>query len=76
MQVSKWGNSLAIRLPAAVVEALNLKAGDEINIRVAGANDFLVEREPTRQELIANIRKMSTPLPPGFKFDREEANAR
>jgi antitoxin MazE len=76
MQVSKWGNSLAIRLPAAVVEALNLKAGDEINIRVAGANDFLVEREPTRQELIANIRKMSTRLPPGFKFDREEANAR
>jgi antitoxin MazE len=76
MQVSKWGNSLAIRLPAAVVAALNLKAGDEINIRVAGANDFVVEREPTRQELIANIRKMSTPLPPGFKFDREEANAR
>jgi antitoxin MazE len=76
MQVSKWGNSLAIRLPAAVVEALNLKAGDEINIRVAGANDFVVEREPTREELIAGIRKMGTPLPPGFKFDREEANAR
>jgi antitoxin component of MazEF toxin-antitoxin module len=24
MQVSKWGNSLAIRLPASVVEALEL----------------------------------------------------
>jgi antitoxin MazE len=76
MQVSKWGNSLAIRLPAAVVEALNLKAGDEINIRVAGAGDFVVEREPTREELIASIRKMGTRLPPGFKFSREEANAR
>jgi antitoxin MazE len=76
MQVSKWGNSLAIRLPAAVVEALNLKAGDEINIRVKGASDFIVEREPTREELIARIRTMGTPLPPGFKFDREEANAR
>jgi hypothetical protein len=30
MQVSKWGNSLAIRLPAAVVEALKLKEGDSI----------------------------------------------
>lgn len=25
MQVSKWGNSLAVRLPASVVEALELK---------------------------------------------------
>jgi antitoxin MazE len=76
MQVSKWGNSLAIRLPAAVVEALNLKAGDEINIRIAGAGDFIVEREPTREELIARIRELGRPLPPGFKFDRLEANAR
>src|SRR5215470_5284305 len=36
VQVSKWGNSLAIRLPASVVEALNLKEGDEIEIHVAG----------------------------------------
>ena len=36
MQVSKWGNSLAIRLPAAVVKALELKEGDDIEIRVAG----------------------------------------
>jgi antitoxin MazE len=76
MQVSKWGNSLAIRLPAAVVEALRLKPGDEINIRVAGDDDFIVERKPTREELIARIRKMGRPLPPGFKFDRQEANAR
>ena len=30
MQVSRWGNSLAIRLPASVVEALDLKEGDSI----------------------------------------------
>jgi antitoxin MazE len=76
VQVSKWGNSLAIRIPAAVVEALNLKAGDEIHVRVAGADDFVVERQPTREELIARIRKMGRPLPAGFKFDRQEANAR
>ena len=34
MQVAKWGNSLAVRLPAAVVEALDLKEGDEIDIAV------------------------------------------
>ena len=76
MQVSKWGNSLAIRLPAAVVEELKLKPGDEINIRVAAPEDFVIERKPTREELIERIRQLSRPLPSGFKFDREEANAR
>lgn len=36
MQVSKWGSSLAIRLPAAVVEAMQLEEGDDIEIHVAG----------------------------------------
>ena len=41
MQVSKWGNSLAVRLPAVVVEALDLKEGDEIEISIAGKRDFI-----------------------------------
>jgi antitoxin MazE len=76
MQVSKWGNSLAIRLPAAVVETLDLKAGDEISIRIRGSRDFIIEREMTREEAIVKLRAAGRPLPPGFKFDREEANAR
>ena len=35
MRVAKWGNSPAIQLPAAVVEAPGLKEGDEIEIHVA-----------------------------------------
>ena len=34
MQVAKWGNSLAVRLPASVVEALELREGDDIEIVV------------------------------------------
>jgi antitoxin component of MazEF toxin-antitoxin module len=29
MRVAKWGNSLAVRLPASVVDALELKEGDD-----------------------------------------------
>jgi len=76
MKVSKWGNSLAVRLPAAVVEALKLRAGDEINIRLKEGRDFVIERKPTRDEVIARIRKTGFKLPPGFKWTREEANAR
>ena len=76
MQVSRWGNSLAIRLPAAVVKALELKEGDNIEIRVAGNQAFEVGRDPARQEALARLRKLSRPLPAGFVFDREEANER
>ena len=76
MQVAKWGNSLAVRLPAAVVEALRLKEGDEIEIHVAGAREFGVARKPSRQDLLNQLRAYRGRLPPDFKFDREEANAR
>jgi antitoxin MazE len=76
MQVAKWGNSLAVRLPAAVVEALNLKEGDHIEIEVAGARRFEVKRAPGRRDLLARIRKYRGRLPADFKFDRLDANAR
>jgi antitoxin MazE len=76
MQVSKWGNSLAIRLPAAVVEALKLKEGDEVEVRVAGKRTFDVARDPTLERALERIRELRKPLPPGWKFDRDEANSR
>jgi antitoxin MazE len=76
MQVAKWGNSLAVRLPAIVVEALRLKEGDEIEIHVAGAREFAVARKPGRQDFLKQLRAYRGRLPTDFKFDREEANAR
>lgn len=76
MQVSKWGNSLAIRLPAAVVDTLDLKAGDDIEIIVAGARTFRVKRAPGTREILLRLRKYRGRLPADFKFDRLEANER
>jgi antitoxin MazE len=76
MQVSKWGNSLAVRLPASVVEALGLKEGDDIEISIAGDGVFKVSKDRSREEALKTIRRLARPLPPGFKFDREEANER
>ena len=76
MQVAKWGNSLAVRLPAAVVEALELREGDEIEIHVADAREFAIARRPGREELLTRLRAFRGRLPPDFRFDRDEANAR
>jgi antitoxin MazE len=76
MQVAKWGNSLAVRLPAAVVEALELKEGDDIEIHVEGGRSFGVTRKPGRADLLRRLRAFRGRLPADFRFDRDEANAR
>jgi antitoxin MazE len=76
MQVSKWGNSLAVRLPKAVVEALGLKEGDSIDIEVMGRRKLEVGKSPDNQTLLASLRKYRGSLPSGFRFDRLEANER
>ena len=76
MQVARWGNSLAVRLPAAVVEALKLREGDEIEIHVAGTRRFGIARKPGRVELAKRLRAFRGRLPADFRFDRGEANAR
>ena len=76
MQVVKWGNSLAVRLPAVVVEALQLKEGDSIEIEVTGARRFEIKKSPGARELLARLRKYRGRLPAYFRFDRIEANAR
>ena len=76
MQIAKWGNSLAVRLPTAVVEALDLKEGDNIEIDVAGARRFEIKKAPGARQLLARLRKYRGRLPADFRFDRMEANAR
>jgi antitoxin MazE len=76
MQVSKWGNSLAIRLPAAVVETLRLQEGDQIEVVVADSRTFGIKRAPGRRDVLARLRKYRGRLPADFKFDRLVANER
>jgi antitoxin MazE len=77
MLVSKWGNSLAVRIPADVARALGLKEGDSVELRPAegGALEILSERE-RRLRARAAIDRLSRPFPPDYRFDREEAHQR
>jgi antitoxin MazE len=76
MRVSKWGNSLAIRLPASVVEALKLREGDEIEVVIADERVFQVGKKPGTEAVLARLRRFRGKMPADFKFDREDANAR
>ena len=76
MRVFKWGNSLAIRLPAAVVEALDLKEGDDIDVRIVGRAGFEIARKVGTHEPLTSLRKFRGGMPADFRFDRLQANQR
>ncbi len=76
MKVAKWGNSLAVRLPAALVTELGLKENDEIDILAVDRKSLTIGLAPTLEERLAKLRQYRGSIPADFKFDREEANAR
>ncbi|EKY3920613.1 AbrB/MazE/SpoVT family DNA-binding domain-containing protein [Enterobacter hormaechei] len=76
MQVAKWGNSLAVRLPATLVEALELREGDDIEIIVDDLRTFAVRKKPGADALLERLRAFRGKLPEDFSFSRDEANAR
>ncbi len=76
MKLAKWGNSLAVRIPSSVVEALDLKNGDDIEIEVVGARQLEVKRTEDSRQVLERLKKFRGRLPPDFRFDRLDANAR
>lgn len=76
MQVANWGNSLAVRLPASVVDALGLKEGDDIEIYDEHSGAFSISKKPTVAERIERLRKYRGRLPADSKFNRESFSER
>jgi antitoxin MazE len=76
MKFAKWGNSIAVRVPAEVVAKLGINPDEEVQIKVTGKHSFEVTRDCRRQEAINRIQKLARPLSPDYKFNREEINDR
>lgn len=79
MKVSKWGNSLAIRLPAELVERLGVKEGDEIDYQAGfSESSVAIRRKLSKEERLKRLEEIRgrVKTEPGWRFDREEANAR
>lgn len=60
--ISKWGNSVAIRLPKAVTEAMHLREGDIVNLQVVGGKAIFEKQTrtlaPTLDEIVAEIKRL------------------
>lgn len=77
MQVAKWGNSLAVRIPSDVVRTLGLKEGDAVELHALDTGGVGVISERQRRTALSDrIGQIAMPLPSDYRFDREDANAR
>jgi antitoxin MazE len=76
MHIARWGNSLAVRIPAKMIKELALKEGDEVEIELKVVEDEAALKKRLREEALERLFNLPRFLPKGFKFDREEANER
>lgn len=71
MKVAKWGNSLAIRIPADVANTLGFNEGDEVNVAALDGK-LVAAKELTREEHLARIRSLRGMFPADYKFKRSD----
>jgi antitoxin MazE len=70
MRLAKWGNSLAVRIPAALIAQMNLREGDEVEV------DIRLQKRAAALPILAELRQFRGRMPAGYRFNREEANER
>jgi antitoxin MazE len=61
MKVTRWRKNLAIRLLAALVEALDLREGDDVTLCAAGARTLEVAKSLSANQLLARLRRFRVP---------------
>lgn len=71
VRVSRWGNSLAIRLPKAAVEELGLAEGGQVDLSVeegtARLKPVAPRALPTLKELVAAMEQLGPENEPPFE---------
>ena len=75
MQIAKWGNSLAVRLPIDLVRKLGLQKGDQIDL-VADDGTLKVQRQPRAEEVLERLRCLRGKLPAAERLSRDGAHER
>jgi antitoxin MazE len=75
MKVVRWGNSLAVRLPAKLVRELGLAEGDRIDL-IRDSDALRVRRPPRTRDVLDNLRKFRGRLPANDRIGRDDAHSR
>ena len=57
IQISKWGNSLAIRIPAAFIKEIQLKDGDRVEATLSSDGALVIRPQKLDRKTLAKMAK-------------------
>ncbi len=78
IQISKWGNSLALRIPAAFIKEIKLKEGDKVEATLTKDGSLIIRPQKLeRKEIAAQLRAFRATLKMGTSvMDEVRSKAR
>lgn len=78
LQVARWGNSLALRIPSAVVRQLGLRDGETVRAQITADGALAIRPAGwSRASFAAELDDARAALPMGFSvIDELRRNAR
>jgi antitoxin MazE len=59
-RITKWGNSLAVRIPVNAADLAELKQGQTVELAVVGPGELAIRalrKKPTLKDLVSQITK-------------------
>ena len=66
IQISKWGNSLALRIPAAFTKEIQLKDGDKVEATLSKDGSLMIRPQKLdRKAIAADLRAFRATLKTG-----------
>ncbi|QWE11814.1 AbrB/MazE/SpoVT family DNA-binding domain-containing protein [Polynucleobacter sp. AP-Titi-500A-B4] len=66
IQISKWGNSLALRIPASFIKEIKLKDGDKVEATLSKDGSLVIRPQKLeRKEIAAQLRAFRATLKMG-----------
>lgn len=65
LQVAKWGNSLAVRLPVECTRAVGLREGDSVDAEVTKAGEITLTpaKQFDKKAFLAGVKRLRAKMP-------------
>ena len=57
IQISKWGNSLALRIPATFIKQIHLKEGDKVEATLAMDGSLVIKPQKLDRKTLAKMAR-------------------
>ena len=74
MKIERWGDNIVIPVSEQELTERGLNIGDDVDLTLPDGKTLAADKTARRMAMLDHMREHARPLPPGYKFNRSEAN--